>query len=230
MTSAILARRSTRSFQRRPLPNGAIAQLLEAARLAPSSRNRQPWRIAVVEDTNLKAEIVRLCDPGHEFVLDAPAVVVCCADLTVYNPKLRRAECAEAIRAEVQAMRDEAPERMTYWNALLTHPALRLSLVKSVASVSVAIIQMMLVATSLGLATCWVAEVGDDGEMEELLGLAATTVVVALVPVGYAEGEPPPRRRVPLEQIMIATVGSGQRGGPLTAFGRSTVSSEGQER
>ncbi|HCF49499.1 MAG TPA: nitroreductase, partial [Syntrophomonas sp.] len=41
---AILKRRSIRKFKEIPVEQEKIAQLLDAARLAPSGSNRQPWR------------------------------------------------------------------------------------------------------------------------------------------------------------------------------------------
>ena len=40
-----LSRWSGRAFTGQPLPDGALAALLEAARWAPSSGNHQPWRL-----------------------------------------------------------------------------------------------------------------------------------------------------------------------------------------
>ena len=41
-------RRSIRSFKRIPVSDGMILEMLEAARLAPSGSNSQPWRYVVV--------------------------------------------------------------------------------------------------------------------------------------------------------------------------------------
>lgn len=40
----VLARRSIRSFDQRPIPRESLARMLEAARLAPTGSNRQPLR------------------------------------------------------------------------------------------------------------------------------------------------------------------------------------------
>ena len=47
---AIVRRRSIRRYDTRPVPEDAIKALLEAARLAPSGCNAQPWRFYVVDD------------------------------------------------------------------------------------------------------------------------------------------------------------------------------------
>ena len=54
---AIRQRRSIRSFRPDPIPEEHISEMLEAARLAPSGGNSQPWRFLVVTDTD--------CLPGN---------------------------------------------------------------------------------------------------------------------------------------------------------------------
>lgn len=76
---AIARRVSCRAYQSRPVPPDHVVQVLEAARLAPSACNRQPWRFAVVSDLVLKRRIV---DDGFlpgikmTWALDAPVHVV----------------------------------------------------------------------------------------------------------------------------------------------------------
>lgn len=57
----VAARFSCRAYRPDPVPRTAIEQMLEAARLAPSACNQQPWRFAVVEEAGLRA---RLLDEG----------------------------------------------------------------------------------------------------------------------------------------------------------------------
>lgn len=47
---AILCRRSIRSFKDEPVNDESVLKLIEAARLAPSGGNRQPWRFVEVRD------------------------------------------------------------------------------------------------------------------------------------------------------------------------------------
>lgn len=48
MIDAILKRRSVREYLDEPVSDEDILQLLEAARLAPSGNNKQPWHFIVV--------------------------------------------------------------------------------------------------------------------------------------------------------------------------------------
>ena len=43
-------RTSCRSYEPKPVPREYLELMLEAARLAPSACNKQPWRFAVVQD------------------------------------------------------------------------------------------------------------------------------------------------------------------------------------
>ena len=78
--SATIARRvSCRAYQRTPVPEAHLMRILEAARLAPSACNQQPWRFAVVRDADLRRRIVEegfLPGSKMAWALDAPVHVV----------------------------------------------------------------------------------------------------------------------------------------------------------
>lgn len=62
-----LSRWSGRAFTGEPLPDGALASLLEAARWAPSSGNNQPWRLVyVLTGTAAFATFHDLLAPGNK--------------------------------------------------------------------------------------------------------------------------------------------------------------------
>lgn len=74
----IKTRRSVRSFQKKTIPDDVLERILEAARIAPSGDNRQPWRFVVVEDKQTIKKIARACY-HQDFVANAPVVLVCCS-------------------------------------------------------------------------------------------------------------------------------------------------------
>ena len=57
VADAIARRVSCRSYKPDPLPQALILRILEAARLAPSACNQQPWRFAIVRDPGLRRRI-----------------------------------------------------------------------------------------------------------------------------------------------------------------------------
>ncbi len=54
---AIHGLRATRIYQDRPIPDAVLDQILEAATMACSSGNTQPWEFVVVSDPAIKREI-----------------------------------------------------------------------------------------------------------------------------------------------------------------------------
>lgn len=68
-------RRSIRKYKNTPVPREKILEILEAARIAPSASNRQPWHFIVVED---KIKIEKLAK--QEWAAGAPVMIVGLAD------------------------------------------------------------------------------------------------------------------------------------------------------
>lgn len=48
--TAIVTQRAIRSFSDRPIDQGVLERMLDAARRAPSSKNSQPWEFVVITD------------------------------------------------------------------------------------------------------------------------------------------------------------------------------------
>ena len=82
MFDAIRKRRSVRSYQDRPVEKEKLEKILEAARLAPSAKNRQEWRFIVVTDEEKIKMLVDACK-GQRFVGEAPVVIAGLADPSV---------------------------------------------------------------------------------------------------------------------------------------------------
>lgn len=100
---AIRSRRASRAFQPGPVAEATIKALLEAATWAPSARNTQPWRFAIIErrallDEISQATIQRLVadpylrgylsfdDPAFDIFYGAPVLVVICARRNGFDP------------------------------------------------------------------------------------------------------------------------------------------------
>ena len=70
-------RRSVRRYRPEAVPREALERCLEAARLAPSACNSQPWRFLVVETPELRKRIVTEALSGpyamNAFAASAPA-------------------------------------------------------------------------------------------------------------------------------------------------------------
>ena len=73
----IRQRYSVRAYRSDPVPDDVLAQVLDAARLAPTAGNRQPFRLIVVHTRGREAEIARIY--AREWFLQAPLVICACA-------------------------------------------------------------------------------------------------------------------------------------------------------
>ncbi len=54
-------RRSVREFKPTPIPDEHLQQILDAARLAPTSGNQQPWKFVVIRDPSVIDELKEAC-------------------------------------------------------------------------------------------------------------------------------------------------------------------------
>jgi nitroreductase len=76
-TDVVRSRRSIRKYQLKKVSDEKLANIIEAARLAPSGSNRQAWKFIVVRDTDKKNRLAELC--GKQlWIADADIVIVCC--------------------------------------------------------------------------------------------------------------------------------------------------------
>ncbi|OYV03094.1 nitroreductase [candidate division bacterium WOR-3 4484_18] len=80
---AVTQRRSIRAYKPDPVPEDKLNHVLEAARLAPSAKNRQPWKFIVVKDPTIRQALVPACKE-QQFVGEAPVVIVGVAETTDY--------------------------------------------------------------------------------------------------------------------------------------------------
>lgn len=72
---ALKTRRSIRVYEEKPVPRQIIEEIIDAARLAPTSNNVQPWEFIVVTDGGMRRKIADLTDYG-KFIAQAGACVV----------------------------------------------------------------------------------------------------------------------------------------------------------
>jgi len=81
-------RRSCRDYSDAPVPDELLQNCIEAARLAPSACNKQPWRFMIVKDCELRR---RICSEGllpglpMPWIKNAPVIVVLCSETSVFT-------------------------------------------------------------------------------------------------------------------------------------------------
>jgi nitroreductase len=72
----ITKRYSVRGYKPEPVPDVALQKVLEAARLAPTAANRQPFRILVIHTTGRESDLLRVY--GRGWFVRAPLVICVC--------------------------------------------------------------------------------------------------------------------------------------------------------
>jgi len=195
---AIERRRSIRRFKPDPVPDEQITALLDAARLAPSGSNAQPWRFKVVKDSGTKLKLAESAF-GQSFIAKAPIVFVCCVEIAGYytNPTSRVRELGRTgtIEQGTAKMILDGYEKTKPTN--VEHIAARVAF-----NVAIAGEHMVLRALDFGLGSCWI-RMFDEQMIKDIFGWDNSLHVAALLLMGYPDEVPPARRRLSIERILI---------------------------
>ncbi len=200
---AILNRHSVRSFSSEPVTDEQLDALFQAARLAPSSLNSQPWRFKAARDAELlkefgKKEVSR----SQTWLARAGAVIACCADVSGY---LRDSQAAAFFFRENDLIKGDPMEGIEAYVEREKNAAETAKFGAAAMNVGIAISFMMLRAVELGLGTCWVG-MFDEGKVKELLDIDMNPElrIVGLLAVGRpAEGQAVEHKRKALEEIVL---------------------------
>jgi nitroreductase len=182
----IAARRSIRRFKDQPVPDEVLEAILKAGTQAPSGKNRQPWRFAVVLGER-RAEMVRIMREG---IAEAVA----------------QGEHPGSSQWTANIM-EQAPVTVFVFNPHGKYPWLAHSPQEmfqdlvNVQSVGAAIQNMLLAAQDLGLGSLWIADVFYAyGKLCEWLGREGQ-MMVAAVSFGYPDESPAARPRKAVDKV-----------------------------
>jgi len=194
LADAIPNRRSTRRFQGPALPRAQLERLLQAAVLAPSAHNRQPWRFVVLESPAVRRtlavgmaamyerDLVQAEMPPEqarhkaqqsiERIQRAPAAILLCVD---------------------EAVLDDYPDSQRH----------QAELVMAIQSVAMAGENLLLAAQAAGLAGVWLcAPLFAPHVVRSVLNLPADWLPQGLVLVGHPAEPAPARALQPLEEFV----------------------------
>lgn len=186
-------RRSIRKFTGESVDREQIETIVEAARLAPSAKNRQPWKYIIYEGE----EKDKLLDVMENALYK---------EQTEHKLLPQSAYGLPDAFNTLRIMR-EAPVTIVVMNTNGQSPYEAIEADRRVAeicdslSIGASIENMLLKATELGLGTLWIANtcfayddlvrfVGESGQL------------ISAVAVGYPAEHPAPRPRKPLEKIL----------------------------
>jgi len=160
---AIQDRQSSRKFSNNSVSRASVQRILEAARLAPSGANQQPWRFVVIDDSGLKRALRACCEAAE----------------ASYHENVRgdlRAWFDEHSITSSKSFLEDAPVLIaTFFDTHAPYP---------IPSVWIAITHMLLQTTEEGLYSLPYTPSG--AEVGSLLGVPKRYCLAAVLPIGYA--------------------------------------------
>ncbi len=170
----IRARKSVRKYLDRPIDRDKLVTCIEAARLAPSAENVQPWRFIIIDDPELKRRFCRKATKGiyrpSRFIENAAAVIVILARLDLVANVLGR-----GIQGTQYYLLD----------------------------IGIAGEHLVLQAQEFGIGTCWIGWFNAK-KAKKALNIPARYRVVSLIAMGYpAEGGTKKKGDLPMERILF---------------------------
>ncbi len=177
----VKTRRSCRAFDKKPIPEAALSDMLLAARLAPSGGNGQSHIFGVIDDEELKAALAKAAG-NQMWIAEAPVVIACCAIL----PEDLKTVPEDDFGKMVDELRFSKPF-IEYLNEYEDRKAVAMLFANAVPLIPAE--HMVLAATAHGLSACFIGWL-DVKEASRILGLPDDIVCLFLLPVGYPKEEP----------------------------------------
>ncbi len=152
-------RKSIRNFLDRPVEREKIMTCLEAARLAPSACNSQPWKFIAVDDRQLKDRLCRAAFSGiysiNAFCKTAPVIVVVISEKSRFIARI-----GELFRGTKYYLID----------------------------IGIACEHFILQAEDLDLGTCWIGWFNEKA-VKSILNIPQRKKIDILIAVGYYDRE-----------------------------------------
>ena len=192
MLPAITDRRSIRKYRDTPVKRQMVEEILRAGMLAPSSKNRQPWRFIVAEG-RAKAQTLAAMERGLEREKKQPLLPQSAQHLEAARHTLRIMEQAPVVIFVVNPLGIGMNRSLTVEE--------RVYELCNAQSIGAALENMSLTAFDLGLGSLWICDT--YFAQEELMGwLGAEGELAAAMAVGYAAESPQARPRKKLEDAV----------------------------
>ena len=194
LLSVFQARRTVRVYDGRPVPEAVVEQLLQAAVLAPSAHNRQPWRFVVITSPEVQRRLAAAMARRWEGDLVADGVEPAVREAWLAFSRQRFGEAPVLVvacltMAEMDRYPDEARQRAEQ--------------IMGVQSVAAAIQNLLLAAALAGLGACWTcAPLFAPDVVRRELQLPDDWEPQAAITLGYPRHVSAYRDRKPLEQVV----------------------------
>ena len=191
--NAIYGRRSIRKYKDKPVDKQLIADILDAGRVAPSAKNRQPWKYIVFFGQS-KEEMLDKMEAGINREENI-------------SPSLPNSSSGIPDARNTLKIMREAPVIILVLNTNGKSPFEpvsadgRITEICDTLSIGASIQNILLTATELGLGTLWIANTCFAyRELTEYLD--TDNQLIGAIAVGYSDESPNPRPRKSLDEII----------------------------
>jgi len=166
-------RYSVRNYKTTPVPQQMLVRCIEAARLAPSACNSQPWKFVIVDEPKLVNDLAKAAFEGlldfNNFAFKAPVLV-----LIVSQRESLSAKFGSIVKKKNFSLMD----------------------------IAIAAEHFCLQATEEGLGTCIIGWFNEK-KVKKLLSIPKLKRVELVITVGFSADEKiPPKKRKTIDQIL----------------------------
>jgi len=155
-------RYSVRAYKPDQVEDEKLRLILDAARLAPTAANRQPFKVIIVHTKGREEELRKIY--RREWFTQAPLLICVCG-----------IPAASWVRDDMKRYLD--------------------------VDAAIVMDHMILVATELGLGTCWIAAFNTKAA-REILGIPEDVEPLLFTPLGYAADTPGVKERKSIGELV----------------------------
>lgn len=193
MNNSIYNRRSIRKYSDKQVPKELIEQIIDAGRMSPSAKNRQPWQYIVLGGKN-KSEFLEYMRKGilreeNEYSMLPDSENGLADTKNTWNIMVQAPILIVVLNSNGKNPFDEVDADSRFVEICDT------------LSIGASIENMLLKATEIGLGTLWIANTCYAyKELTEYLETAHQ--LIGAIAVGYADEAPPQRPRKKTEDIV----------------------------
>ena len=189
----IKQRASIRSYSAKKISDEDLKTILEAARIAPSWMNVQPWHFIAVNSTETKKKLFELAN-GQKHVLEAPTVILILADIEAWNE-----DRFKKILAKKDGITEEVMEFI--FNNSGLYPKLhgeQKLLLRTIEQTTYAMSHILLQAKALGIDSCVIGAFGNEltefntdlyNKIKESLSIPQSNCIAGMITLGYKKEE-----------------------------------------
>jgi nitroreductase len=194
-------RRSIRNFTEESVSDQDLDMILEAARLAPSGENAQPWRFIIVKSEAMRKKMGAIAGGGSSRRFTAEFVTQKMQKRFegLKDEEKKQKAFKKLTSGQVSAFMAEAPVNIVVCG--------KKDVWDTPYDTSAAIENILLMVTALGLGACWVIapciDIRDEERIKEFLDIPEGFKAVSILSVGHPAREHRPRPRLPRNELVF---------------------------